>query len=225
MPYHRLEVRNHPKSITSEQYRRIRTNIDFSNLSNTIKVINLTGAFPKEGKTMTTLNLASTYAETKVKTLIIDMDLRKPKIHRVFKLENANGLMDYIIGNNPVEHYIDEIDEHLHVLVAGTKTPFPIEVLISEKLKVMILELREIYDKIIIDCPPITAASDAEIISNFCDGTVFVVASRKTKREVAAKCIGELKHNGANVIGGVLTRVRKKDIKYGMDYYYYYGED
>lgn len=213
-----------PHSAVSEQYRKIRTSIDFSSIDNELKVINLTSTYPGEGKTVTAINLATVYAQTKQKTLLIDMDLRKPKIHRAFKLKNQGGVCEYVKNDHKINEDIVEVNDYLDVLVAGKKVPFPAEVLVSKKVNKMMDELREKYDRIIIDCPPLTAVTDATIISNFCDGTVFVIASRHTNADAARDCLKSLNASGANVLGGILTRVQKKDQLYGRQYYYYYGE-
>jgi len=213
-----------PHSTVSEQYRKLRTSIDYSSLDKELKVINLTSTFPKEGKTATALNVATVYAQTKQKTLILDLDLRKPKIHRSFGLSNTGGVSDYILNEHAISKNIQHVDEYLDVLVAGTKVPFPAEVLVSKKMKEMIKELRDLYDIIIIDCPPLTAVADATIISNFSDGTLFVVASRQTHADIAKQMVKQLKESGANLLGGIMTKTSKKDAFYGMDYYYYYGE-
>ena len=214
-----------PRSIVSEQYRKLRTSIDYSTFNKELKVINITSTFPNEGKTITGINLATVYAQSNLKTLLIDMDLRKPKIHRSFGLSNSNGISDYITEGNLVDQYIDKVDENLDVLVSGQKIPFPAELLMSDKLKEMMHYLKTKYDKIIIDCPPMTAVADAMIISNFSDGTVFVIASRKTNSTIAKDSLKQLSESGANILGGVLTRVQKKDTYYGMNYHYYYAEE
>lgn len=224
MAKYRVITNEEPHSSVSEQYRKLRTSIDFSNFDANIKAINLTSTFPGEGKTVTCLNLATVYAQTKQKTLLIDLDLRKPKIHRAFQLPNKGGVSGYITNEHSIENEISNVDEYLDVLVAGEKVPFPAEVLVSKKIKQMMEELKGIYDRIIIDCPPMTAVADATIISNFCDATVYVIASRNTNADIAKGAIKDLKENGANVIGGVLTRVNKSDSYYGTDYYYYYGD-
>lgn len=213
-----------PHSTVSEQYRKLRTNIDFSNIDTSLQILNLTSTYPGEGKTVTCLNLSTVYAQSEQKTLLIDLDLRKPKMHRAFELPNKGGVSAYITDNRPISELIERISDKLDILVAGEKLPFPAEVLGSNKIKDMFAELRKLYDKIIIDCPPMTAVADATIISNYCDGTIFVVASRNTNRDIAKGALKDLKENGANVIGAVLTRVQKRDQYYGMEYYYYYGE-
>ncbi len=220
---YRIITKEEPHSVVTEQYRKIRTAIEFSSIDEKIKVINIASTFPGEGKTVTCINLATVYAQTGKKVLLVDMDLRKPKIHRSYKLKNIGGISGYIEDRN-IEKNIQKGDENLDVLVAGRKTPFPSELITSNAMKEMILDLRNIYDVVIIDCPPMTAVTDASIISNFSDGTVYVVGSRRTKRDIANKAIRDLKRNGANILGGVLTRVQKRDSSYGIDYYYYYGD-
>jgi capsular exopolysaccharide synthesis family protein len=223
MHQYKVISQKEPHSPVSEQYRKLATNIDFSSFEKELKLINLTSTFPREGKTVTCLNLATVYSQNKKKTLLIDLDLRKPKMHRAFEVPNKGGVSDYITGKLSLEEAVLNVDENLDLLVAGEKLPFPAEALSSTKLKDMLTSLRNDYDRIIIDCPPLTAVADANIISNYCDGTVYVTASRKTNRDVASQCIKELKDNGANILGGVLTMVQKKDHYYGMEYYYYYG--
>jgi capsular exopolysaccharide synthesis family protein len=218
--YHIISA-NEPLSPVTEQYRKLKTNIDFSNLNKEMKVINLTSSFPKEGKTVTSMNLATVYSQGNKRTLLIDMDLRKPKLHRAFNISNAKGLTDTIINDTPVKELIFNASSTLDVLSAGPKVPFPVEFLMSDMLKTTIDSLRNDYDKIIIDCPPMTAVTDANIISKFSDGTIVVIASRHTSVDVAKNIVKDLKGNGANVIGGVLTRVRRKDQKYISGYYSY----
>ncbi len=218
--YHVITM-NNPSSAISEQYRKLRTNIDYSSFNKEIKVMNLTSSFPGEGKTVTALNLAVVYSQGEQKTLLIDMDLRKPKLHRGFNLSNAQGLTDIIIKNKSKDDMIQEVNEFLHVLPAGEKMPFPAEFLMSKKLQALIETLKGEYDRIIIDCPPMTAVTDASIISKFTDGTIIIVASRKTNADVAQGIVKTLKDNGANILGSVLTRVQRKDQRYISGYYYY----
>ncbi len=213
-----------PLSVVAEQYRKLRTNIDYSTFGKNMKVLNLTSSNKGEGKTVTVLNLAAVYAQSGKRTLVLDMDLRRPKLHRAFKMVNENGLTDLVSENKDVHEGIRNASENLDILPAGKKIPFSAEFLMSDQVKKTIESLKKVYDKIIIDCPPITAVTDAHIISNFSDGTMVVVASRKTKDDVAKSTVRILKENGANIIGGILTRVNKQDQRYGGKYYYY-GDD
>jgi Mrp family chromosome partitioning ATPase len=123
------------------------------------------------------------------------------------------------------DEVIFKATEYLHVIPAGEKLPFPAEFLMSKQLEALMTDLKQAYDKIIIDCPPMTAVADANIISKFSDGTIVVVASRRTNTDVAQSVVKNLKENGANIIGGILTRVQKKDHRYAAGYYYYYSDE
>jgi capsular exopolysaccharide synthesis family protein len=128
-----------------------------------------------------------------------------------------------ILHNLTVEEAVQVVDDHLHILTSGTKLPYPAEFLMSDKLKELIECLKGKYDKIIIDTPPMTAVTDANIISSLVDGVVIVFAAREAKIDVASRVIKDLKDNGANIIGSVMTRVKKKEHHYAY-YYYAYGK-
>jgi len=209
-----------PHSIVSEQYRKLRTNIDLSDFNKEMKSMAVTSSFKEEGKTLTCINLATVYAQSEHKTLLIDMDLRKPKIHRGFKLSNELGLSSIIKDKVEKEKAIQKVHDCLYVLPTGPKLPFPNEFLLSNDLRKLLELLHEEFDRIIIDTPPMTAVNDASIVSKYVDGTILVVASRNTSSDVAKDILKNLDENGANMIGSVLTRVRKKDHRY-FNYYYY----
>lgn len=213
-----------PSSIVSEQYRKLRTNIELSNFNDEIKVIGLTSTFAKEGKTVTSINLATVYAQSELKTLLIDMDLRSPKVHRGFKLVNDIGLSDIIAKHLDPKEVIHKINNHLSVLTTGSKLPFPAEFLMSQKLKDLIEKLKLDYDRIIIDTPPMTAVTDASIIGSFCSGMILVIKAKETETSVVKNVIKDLEDNGVKIIGSVLTRVSKKDHRY-MNYYYYSSKE
>jgi len=209
-----------PHSIVSEQYRKLRTNIDLSEFNKELRSFAITSPFKEEGKTLTCINLAMVYAQSEYKTLLIDMDLRKPKIHRGFKLSNEVGLSNIIKDGVQKEDAIKKVADHLYVLPTGSKLPFPNEFLLSKSLDALLKELHQEYDRIIIDTPPMTAVNDASIVSKLVDGTILVIASRNTSSDVANDVLKNLRDNGANIIGSVLTRVQKRDHRY-FNYYYY----
>lgn len=209
-----------PSSVIAEQYRKIRTNIDMSNLDEPIKTMAITSSMGNEGKTITAINLATVYAQSEVKTLLIDLDLRKPKLHRGFAIVNENGISDALIHGLSKEKAIRKISDHLHFLPTGTKLPFPSEFLGSNKFKQFLKDVSADYDKIIIDTPPVSAVADAVIISKQVQGTIFVIASRLTTVDTAQAVLKNLKDNNINIVGAVLTHVRKKDQRY-LNYYYY----
>ncbi len=212
-----------PLGVISEQYRKLRTNIEFSSFNETIRNFCITSVFPGEAKTITVLNLGAVYAQSETKTLIIDMDLRKPKIHRAFNIVNKDGLTDIITEGIEVERAIHKVEDYLHVLPAGKKLPFPSEFLMSKKLKNLLKELSHSYDRIIIDTPPMSAVTDASIIAKLTDGAIMVFASRRTNADAAQGALKSLQENGANIIGSILTRVKKKDHRYSN--YYYYNQE
>ena len=151
MNTYRAITKETPHSIVSEQYRKLRTSIDYSNFNKEIRVVNFTSTFPSEGKTNTVINLATVYAQSKKKTVLIDMDLRKPKLHRYFHLSNTEGITDYITEGEDYEPIIKNISEYLDIIVAGKIVPFPSEILSSEKIKDLINCLKDKYDRIIIE--------------------------------------------------------------------------
>ncbi len=210
-----------PQGIVAEQYRKLRTNIEYAHLDKPVQVMSLTSSAQAEGKTVTAMNLATVYAQGEHKTLLIDMDLRRPKIHRAFNISNQKGLTDIVVKGEALESVLHKETDNLHVIPAGTTMPYPAEFLMSKKLRTFILEQRKQYDRIIIDTPPLTAVTDASLVTSFVDGTIMVIGSRRTKLDVAESVVKTLKDNHANVIGAVLTRVRKKDHRY-MNYYYQY---
>lgn len=218
----------------SEIYRQLRTNIEFSSFENKIDVINITSTTPSEGKSSVASNLAIICADKYDKVLLIDCDLRKSVQHKIFNTSNKNGISNLMLGYKggtidiDDERYFKKYKNensygYLYLVTSGSKVPNPQELLASNKFKRLITQLREQFDFIIIDCPPISAVSDAIPVSNICDGTVFVCSSKETDKREAKEALTQLKRNGANVLGAVLTKVEDLTTqKYG---YYYHSED
>ena len=211
-------LRNNNKNVqfdVKEVYRHIRTNIGFSNVSTKIKVINLTSTQPGEGKTTTAINLAIAYAGIYENVLLIDCDLRKPQIHKYFKLSNKEGLSNYVLDfSTSASFHLPDIkkirDESfkgvLSVLPAGIRVPNPGEFIESDNFKKFIDYLKGFYDFIIIDCPPIGAVADAIPLSTMCDGTVFICSSQDTDKRAAKMAVENLKRAHVNLLGTVLTK-------------------
>ena len=217
-----------------EVYRHIRTNIGFSNISNKIKVINLTSTQPGEGKTTTAINLAIAYAGIYENVLLIDCDLRKPQIHKYFKMSNKEGLSNFVLDYATIGNFkladIKKITDSsfkgaLSILPAGIHVPNPGELIESDNFKKFIEYLRHYYDFIIIDCPPIGAVADAIPLSNVSDGTVFVCSSQDTDKRAAKTAVENLKRSNVNLLGTVLTKVEPDHTgRYGYYSYDYYGK-
>jgi len=223
---------NAPKSTASESYRGIRTNILFSSAEKAPQVILLSSPGPREGKTMTATNLAITMAQSGSRVMLLDCDLRRPKIHRMFGLKKDRGMTNLLVGNATFEETVvhSKLLSNLDILFSGPVPPNPSEMLGSERMKQLLGELRKHYDRIIIDSPPITAVTDAAILGKIVDGVVLVIRAGQTVREVAKNSVNQLQSVGANVLGAVLNAVDIGKDKYYYYYYYqyyhyYYGDD
>lgn len=225
-----------PNSIYVEMYRSIRTNIEYSSVDKKMKILNVTSTIASEGKTTTTCNLAVLSANKNKKVLIIDLDLRKPSVHKFFNIKNKNGLTDLLIdfsnnGNNVnLNNYLQKIEHEniineLYVITAGTETINPFEILNSERIKILIEFLRDKFDEIILDSPPSGILADGIITSKLADGTIYVIESKKTKIDLIQKTISQLKKMNINILGVILTKVPVKLKTYSYYYGNYYRDD
>ncbi|MDW4508263.1 CpsD/CapB family tyrosine-protein kinase [Priestia megaterium] len=218
----RLLAHNSPKDPVAEQYRTIRTNIQFSNVDQDIKTIVLTSSGAEEGKSTTSSNLATVYAQQGLKVLLIDADLRKPTGHYTFRLENHIGLTNVLTRQSTLTQAVQESEiPHLSVLTSGPIPPNPSELLASSQMAELLKEMKEQFDMIIFDTPPILAVADAQILANQVDGTILVVSSGKTEKDAALKS-KELLSNAQGKLLGVVLNNRK--VEEG-NYYYYYGQN
>lgn len=214
-----------PKSPISECYRGVRTSIEFSNLDKEMKVINVTSAVQSEGKTTVITNLAVSFANLEKKVLLLEGDLRNPSIHRMFNISNLHGLTDILLNNKPFADVVHCTPvKNLHVLTCGAVPPNPSEILSSKKMKEFINSLREYYDYIFIDAPPIGVVTDAGIISTYSDGCVFVVGSKQCDIEMAKIAKERLEAVNANIIGAVLNKFEAEGNSYSYYNYYYKHE-
>ena len=216
----RLLAHNSPKDPVAEQYRTIRTNIQFSNVDQDIKTIVVTSSGAEEGKSTTSSNLATVYAQQGLNVLLIDADLRKPTGHYTFRLENHIGLTNVLTRQSTLAQAVQESEiPHLSVLTSGPIPPNPSELLASAQMAELLKEMKEQFDMIIFDTPPILAVADAQILANQVDGTILVVSSGKTEKDAALKS-KELLSNAKGKLLGVVLNNRK--VEEG-NYYYYYG--
>lgn len=218
---------NDPKSPVSEAYKTLRTNIQFSSLDSRIKTLVITSSGPAEGKTTTSSNLAVTMAQGGHKTIIIDCDQRKPKLHKVFGISNTLGLSNFLIGEAKFQEVVQVTEvENLHVLTAGVRPPNPSELLASSRMKNFIEELKKEYDHIILDTPPVIMVTDAQILSRYADGSILVVASGEADKEAAVRAKELLEKVNSRILGVVLNKIdTSRKGYYGHYYTYYYGND
>ncbi len=215
-----LITKLNPKSPISEQYRTIRTNIQYASVDNDIKSLLVTSSGPSEGKSTTIANLAVVYAQTGKKVLLIDADLRKPTVHYTFRLDNLRGLSNILVGEHTLDETVNPSDvENLDVISCGPIPPNPSELLASRKMAAFIREATTAYDIVIFDTPPVLAVADAQILANVVDGSLLVVRSEHTELEAAQKAKEILEPAKAKLLGTVLNGREKK----ASNYYYYYG--
>ena len=195
-----------PRSPISEQYRTLRTNLEFSSVDNPLKSILVTSSSPSEGKSMTTANLAVVYAQQGLKVLLIDADLRKPTVHYTFRLDNLRGLSNILVNEATIEEtaYSTGIGD-LDVISSGPIPPNPSELLGSKRMEALIQEASSSYDLIIFDTPPVLAVTDAQILGNVVDGTILVIRSGQTEYELAIKAKEALEPAKAKLLGTVLN--------------------
>lgn len=206
-----------PKSPITEQYRIIRTNIQFSSVDKEIKTIVVTSAEPNDGKSTTAANLAIVLAQEEKKVLLVDADLRKPSIHYAFNLSNIHGLTSVLTKKMDLRKTILNSNVlNLDILTSGPIPPNPSELLNSKAMETAINELKGIYDYIIFDTPPVLLVTDSQIVANKCDGVIMVVASGKTNKQSAVKA-KELLEKANTALLGVVMNGMKSDTS---NYYY-----
>jgi capsular exopolysaccharide synthesis family protein len=216
-----FSVTSDPLSAISENYKAIRTSILLSSADNPPACLLVCSMAPKEGKTTTAANLASALAQQGKKVILIDADLRRPRIHKVYERENQAGLSSHLAGNSDPVIITDKLPDGIHIMTSGPIPPDPSELLGSKRLAALIETLRQTYDFIIIDSPPLMSVSDSLILAKLADGTVIVTRAAKTTYDMAQKGLKQLRDIGAHVIGLVINGADFR--KSGYDYYYGYG--
>ena len=215
-----ISIKN-PKSPIAEAYRGIRTSIEFSNLDKNLQVITVTSSMQNEGKSTVLANLAVSFANLDKKVLIMEGDLRNPSVHRMFNISNIKGLTDILLQNKVFADCVHCTDvKNLHVLTCGAIPPNPSEILSSKKIRDFIESLREYYDYIFIDAPPIGIVTDAGIISTYTDGCIFVVGAGEADIEMAKVSKERLEKVGANILGVVLNKFESSGASGYYNYYY-----
>ena len=218
-----LFAANQPKSTISEAYRGVRTALTLSARGPQQKAMLLTSAGPREGKTTTAINLATVLAFSGARTLIIDADLRKPRIHASFGLPNSKGLTNLIVGEEDPAAYCQRTQvERVDVLTSGPIPPNPSELLGRARMREILRKLRERYDHIIVDTPPIGAVTDAAVLATMVDGVILVVHAGKTRRQIVSRGIEQLRYISAPIIGVILNNLRIGRGRYYPGYYHYY---
>ena len=211
-----------PSSVIAEQFRTIRTNIQFSMVDQDLKTVVVTSAGPGAGKSTISANLAVTFASQGKKVLLVDADMRKPTVHKTFRLANHDGLTTLLtekdVQISDIAHRTPT--EGLFIITSGVIPPNPSELLASKRMDKLMNELEQIFDLIIFDMPPVVAITDAQVMASKVDGTIFVIPKGLTNKDMVLKSKDLLDKVQANVIGAIFNRVEMS----GDNYYYYYGE-
>ena len=210
-----------PKSIIAESVKILRTNLQFSNVDGTLKTVMVTSSVPGEGKSFTSSNLAVAFAQLGMKVLIVDCDMRRGTQHKQFTVSNTNGLSDLLIDSTG--DYIKYIKptsvENLNIVTAGTVPPNPSELLSSKRFENFVVDMRQVFDMIIFDLPPVTVVPDAAIVATKVDKTVIVTRIKVTPMEELEKTKKMLENVGANIAGVVVNGVKTSGKKYYGKYY------
>ena len=220
------------KSNNAESYRVIRTNIQFSNVDKKLKSILVTSASPGEGKTTTVCNIAVAFAQAGHRTILIDADMRKPRVHRIFSESNAKGLSLAITDLVNYRSNIHRSEIHnLDVMFSGPIPPNPAELLNSNNFKALLELLEKDYDYIFFDTPPSSPFTDAIVLSTVVDAVLLVISSGKVEKEVIKYTISLFRNVNANILGAILNRLDSSS-RTNYNYYYYnylyryeYGEN
>jgi capsular exopolysaccharide synthesis family protein len=218
----KLITRQPEHSSADEAYRMLRSNVQFMANGRPLHTLLVTSAGPVEGKSITLANIGVVFAQNGLRTILVDSDLRRPMLHRIFQLPNRTGLSNVLLA--PVTQVNEEIIQsagvaNLQVITSGPIPPNPSELLGSTRMSQVIAELRDLADVVIFDSPPVLSAADAALLANRLDGTILVAESGRTRREAALRAVEQLQRAGANLIGGVLNRLQKRT---GGYYYHYY---
>lgn len=212
------------RSLVSEAYRAIRTNLQFAGAGKQLKTLVFTSAVPSEGKSTTVANLAIVMGQDDKHILLIDCDMRKPVIHRHFGLLNR-GLSNCFVEDLPLKEVIQaDVFPNLDVVTSGPVPPNPAELLGSKKMKALLQEAAEAYDYVFLDMPPVLAVTDAALMSSQVDGTVLVIGSGDISPDEGKQAQSVLEKVHANILGVILNKVPQHH-KSGYYYYYYYDEN
>lgn len=211
-----------PKSPVSEQYRTIRTNLQFASIDRELRTIMVTSSNPAEGKSTTIANLAVVLAQQGNRVLLIDADMRKPSVHYTFRCPNTKGLTSVLTKQASLEDavYASDVD-NLYLLTSGPIPPNPSELLSSKAMELLLRSTKIPYDIVLLDTPPILHVTDSQVLANICDGAVLVVSSGKTEIDAAVKAKDLLEKSVTKLLGVVLN---EKEVK-NSQYYYYYGKE
>jgi capsular exopolysaccharide synthesis family protein len=214
-----------PRGTASEDYRSLRTSLLYSLVDTPPKVVEVTSAGPSEGKSTTSANLGVVLAQVEKQTLIVDCDMRKPTIHKIFGLRNLQGLVNVLAGEHDLPEVCQEALPGLKAITTGPIPPNPAELLSSRRFTELLNQTREEFDYVLLDVPPIGIVSDPAIAATQADGVLLVIDSQSTRKGSVRQAMRSLEGVGANVLGTVMNNVKASKGGYYYRYNYAYGRD
>lgn len=213
-----VPVRTRPQSPQAEAFRQLRTNLQFVDIDQDTKTIVITSSLPEEGKTRTSVNLAIALAQAGERVILVEADLRRPRVNRYLHLLDDVGVTTVLLGRLSVDEALQPYgDLPLHVLACGRQPPNPSELLSSERMQLLLRELRERADIIIIDAPPLLPVTDAAVLARQADGAILVVRHGKTTYDQVDRAVENLHLAGARLLGTLINMAPAK----GRDAYAY----
>lgn len=217
-----LITHNNPKSIISETIKTVRTNLLFSSIDSDVKTLLITSSIPSEGKSFIASNLATAFAQTKQKVLLVDCDMRKGRLHKIFKVENDKGISNLLVDSNTIKlkPYVKKTDvPNVNLISIGTIPPNPNELLGSEKFNEFLEVAKKEYDLVIFDSAPVSIVSDALILAKKVDRTIIVAAYRKTPMNELENTKKQILNVGGKIAGVVVNKKKTNKKEYYNKYY------
>jgi succinoglycan biosynthesis transport protein ExoP len=209
-----------PRSPLAEAYRLIRTNIQFTNIDKPVRTLLVTSASPQEGKSTTISNLAHVFAEGGLRVTVVDTDLRRPSLHRIFNTDGSIGVTTLLVSEQLDSHGVQPTEHpNLALIASGPIPPNPADLLGSQRMRAIVTHERQRSDIVLMDSPPILAVPDAALLATMAEGVVLVLDPTRTKRRDLRRARATIEGVGGKIIGIIINRVHPRGIGY---YYYYY---
>ncbi len=215
----RLQTVTNPTSAASEAFRILRTNILYAFVDSPPQVMVVTSPGPGTGKSTVCANLGVVLAQAGKNALILDCDFRKPVLHRIFGIRNVRGIMDVLVGERTLPEVWSEPLAGLRVVSAGLVPPTPAEILGSARFSSLLTDVRQEFDYVLVDAPPVGLVSDPTILATQGDGVLLVIDAQKTRKGAVRHAMRSLEAVGVNVLGTVLNNVKTKNVGFQGTYY------
>ena len=218
-----LYVADNPKSYVAESARFIRTNLMFMSPERPLQSLLVTSPGPQEGKTTAAVSIAVAMGQAGARTLLVDCDMRRPRLHRTFQISNDQGLANIIVGDIALEDAVVHMDDlGLDVLVCGPPPPNPVELLHTKRFRALLEDMESKYDHVIFDAPPVGAVADPVVLGTIVDGALLLLKAGATKRDLAKTSLRSLRDANVELFGAVLNDIDVTSKRYGSYYYQYY---